>query len=897
MTLRLFRTQTWELSLLALVLAGLGWLFEGLRGAVGEGAHDDRYHIDQALAPGAIPAAALAPLAALCHHPLMQTDPQTDLQPALQPTLQPPSQPNLRPHPQAPLHWRWQRACRDVDAPSAQAWQQAGAALQADYQAVQQGLLAGQAQRVAAAAPLAKSMAEGVLGEGERGQWMQLSRELAVYRQTYHLSHALGDAPNAPVNAPPAGSMLLACAWAELSAHADRAARAGNEAAQLAARANQLALVRGTPGQLWWPQSGDVAGGDTGPSLSPSAHPGPWTASTAPACTALGPPQTAIEQASALVQQARQGTRLARKSVTMQRLQQRAPFLLAAWAGLAWGLIALGRHSRRPARLLPIVLLAWAAAGAASALVLPESGLSVPLLAWGLIAALALALWLLGRGGGVALLERWALLAPGPGQRPVSAFGLPLAVLFIGLGWWLLFDLAMHGLARNRYIALAQAPAIFGAFVLLSLMPVLSHGLAQLWLRWCGLVTLALQPRAAPNPRVNAPVIASVNAPVSAPVSAPVNAPLNPPVNATVTATHRGLAALRPWLRPVLLWALYALVLLGLALATRNWRQLTGEAFRWWLLLGVTWFFMLRAARWASGDRAGMAWWLASLLPLLVHVLLIVLALLLTDDQGPVLVVLLAGALYAGTFGAQAWRPRGAGWPAVAAMAVLIAALTTGALIGAVYAFAKLPMAPAQRVAERIDSALQPFSSDNDQLAHLHWFRQSIPATGYGLGQVPWCGSSGAGPCQGMPAQTQSDYSFTAMQGVLGRAGAFGLLSLYLLWLALLAASHAAHTQGSLHTATPAARAGAWLAWLGLCWAALVAVQTVVTVMGNLGELPLTGVTWPFVSFGSWSLLGNALFLGLLLNRFDGAPGPAEAGIAAQGSATAAAPQWLRAAP
>jgi cell division protein FtsW (lipid II flippase) len=48
--------------------------------------------------------------------------------------------------------------------------------------------------------------------------------------------------------------------------------------------------------------------------------------------------------------------------------------------------------------------------------------------------------------------------------------------------------------------------------------------------------------------------------------------------------------------------------------------------------------------------------------------------------------------------------------------------------------------------------------------------------------------------------------------------------------------------------------------------------QLAVTVAGNRAWLPLTGITFPFLSYGTWSLLGNALFLGLALNLNRKAP-------------------------
>jgi cell division protein FtsW (lipid II flippase) len=49
-------------------------------------------------------------------------------------------------------------------------------------------------------------------------------------------------------------------------------------------------------------------------------------------------------------------------------------------------------------------------------------------------------------------------------------------------------------------------------------------------------------------------------------------------------------------------------------------------------------------------------------------------------------------------------------------------------------------------------------------------------------------------------------------------------------------------------------------------WAVLASCQLAVTVAGNLAVLPLTGVTFPFVSFGMTSLIVNLAFLALCLN-------------------------------
>ena len=46
----------------------------------------------------------------------------------------------------------------------------------------------------------------------------------------------------------------------------------------------------------------------------------------------------------------------------------------------------------------------------------------------------------------------------------------------------------------------------------------------------------------------------------------------------------------------------------------------------------------------------------------------------------------------------------------------------------------------------------------------------------------------------------------------------------------------------------------------------LALCQLAVTVAGNLAVLPLTGVTFPFVSFGMTSLVVNMALLGLAIN-------------------------------
>ena len=51
-----------------------------------------------------------------------------------------------------------------------------------------------------------------------------------------------------------------------------------------------------------------------------------------------------------------------------------------------------------------------------------------------------------------------------------------------------------------------------------------------------------------------------------------------------------------------------------------------------------------------------------------------------------------------------------------------------------------------------------------------------------------------------------------------------------------------------------------------MTWVVLALCQLAVTVAGNLAVIPLTGVTFPFVSFGMTSLVVNMAMLGLAIN-------------------------------
>jgi cell division protein FtsW (lipid II flippase) len=234
----------------------------------------------------------------------------------------------------------------------------------------------------------------------------------------------------------------------------------------------------------------------------------------------------------------------------------------------------------------------------------------------------------------------------------------------------------------------------------------------------------------------------------------------------------------------------------------------------------------------------------------------------MTDDLGPLFVMLYAASILLGAAFAFAFFDR-AGyrqWMG-SAVGVIVAGAWVYLLTFALYS---LP-APLARVAERLESVRSPFTAVNDQMAIITWFQESAPAGGYGMGGVPWCGEIAGAGCRGVPRQIQSDYVFTALVGVYGKAVATGLVALLAFWLVRVVIHHSRATRGTVALDSAAATQQAWLSWIAVCWVGLTLAQLAITVAGNMGWLPLTGITFPFASFGAWSLLANTLFLSLAI--------------------------------
>jgi cell division protein FtsW (lipid II flippase) len=151
----------------------------------------------------------------------------------------------------------------------------------------------------------------------------------------------------------------------------------------------------------------------------------------------------------------------------------------------------------------------------------------------------------------------------------------------------------------------------------------------------------------------------------------------------------------------------------------------------------------------------------------------------------------------------------------------------------------------------RVDNWLDPFA---DPSGTGYQTVQALYAFGRG-------GLFGEGLGQGLPLISghipipaiETDFIFTAIAEELGLVGAFALLALA-----------AALVARGLRIAILARDDFSSLMAVGLTTS--LGLQTLIIVAGNAKLIPLTGITFPFVSYGGSSLLASFVVLGLLLS-------------------------------
>lgn len=685
------------------------------------------------------------------------------------------------------------------------------------YPALAGSLAAPLRAQQTALAELETRTSEARAEQDTSGKVADLRTEMRYYRQAY-------DMPEAAAST----SLPFQCAWDFLTQRQrELAAKKNQEAEQVLSLINLAALL-----------DGDVSRIVNSAFLNPDRSSLGWQVGKIkpkPECASRGEPLQVAQHATEIIGKARASTLDAAKAGAMQNLLPKAARYFAFWAVLALLMLKAGRRVTEPIRFLPVVLLVWAIAGwltnvhvewfndrARSTAWLISHGAQWPgffeKAALAALLLLVLVQFLPKTARRASAVSTDATADAMPRQTLSSRVGFAGFVLFLGLGWWLMLDLSATGHYKNRFHALYQQLYVFVAFVLISILPLLRLGFARVTGVWLGKLLML----------------------------------------AEVGGKH-GLRRHAAWLLPLGL-GLMLLFMTGVVL--KNQRQLTSEVYRVWLILGVSWFFFLRGETVFGSGLKGVRQTLRMLLPLAFVLVVPLVGYVVTDDKGPLLVTMYASSIFVG--GALAFAlDRAARHPLFGSL--VGAALTVGWVSAITWLlFTVGPLS--DRVAERLESAETPFLAGNDQLGVVLWFQNATPRGGFGFGHVPWCGDAVTSGCHGVPKQIQSDYIHTALIGVYGQVAATLLVVLFALWLVRLVTWHRNATDGTLSFATPNAAQQAWISWIAVCWVGFSLAQLAVTVAGNLAWLPLTGITYPFVSFGIWSLAVNVFFLSLAIN-------------------------------
>ena len=536
-----------------------------------------------------------------------------------------------------------------------------------------------------------------------------------------------------------------------------------------------------------------------------------------------------LTRGAAVIADARHAPTIATKNEAMRALLHSAGWQWAGWMLAGFALLQLSRRSIAPATGVASALAVWAAAawlgrvpwplGIDRAFVLGRDGSSwftspAPFVAWLLAAALI-----------VLVSSAWLRrsLPAGP-QTIASRVGYPGFVFLTGIGWLLLLDLSANGYIGNRYLALYHQGHLWLGMLIFSVLVFLRQSLGRA-LALC----LSL-------------------------------------LDAIGNAFRRHLGARRAAVA-------FVLIVIGLVAAVgllfTNMRQITSEIGRVWLIVGAAWFFFLRGTPLAERvARSGNS--IVSLIryiaPMLFVILVLIGAMFVTRDMGPLLIAGYGAGAFAAASVAMWWHQRFRKTrPAFAIAMVLFVAWILG-LTTALFELGSID----DVTAARLENLAAPLASANDQLALVTWFQAAAPPAGFGLGNVPWCGYSVARTCAGVPAQIQSDYTFTALVGAFGTVFAWAITLGTAVWLHRLIRHHGRVTRGEPRFIVAQGRVStddqAFLSWLSVTWVVLALCQLAVTVAGNLAVLPLTGVTFPFVSFGMTSLCVNMAFLALCLH-------------------------------
>lgn len=396
---------------------------------------------------------------------------------------------------------------------------------------------------------------------------------------------------------------------------------------------------------------------------------------------------------------------------------------------------------------------------------------------------------------------------------PASRFGYPLFVLFLGISWAILMDLSVRAHVDNRFLVFNHYGAIFWAFFWVSLMPIISVLLGYIFSQLLAGLMLS--------------------------------------VFWAKTNTARKIFGV---CIVALVMAFISFAIIGLP---ENYIKLHGskitESSKLLLILGVA--LILSITRFIVGGRYLLSKKYRVALSVVFGIAIA--CLLAIREMGSLLVISFSIAIFTGSLLGYSNRKQGKSitGSALLTFIMMIVVVISVLLLGSIQ----------PRTAQRIENWRNPFESTNDQLAIIHWLQDSAPIFGYSLGEIPWCGFADT-RCY-VPGQMQSDYTATSLMLIFGQFGALILLGLYSCWLLRLIKGHLQSHSGVVIVGNQHTIVQSFLIWSGVCWVVLTIVQMATTLAGNIGLIPLTGITLPVLSYGQTSLIISSIFIGLLINR------------------------------